>query len=393
MRSGLLALSVLSSGISLCSDNRNLSQPSSKPFFISAINECVLKDPAKKLQAGKNTCCTYFSAEIFNDKYKFVLLFDENDLPFFLWGQQLMYLVTNDFGSKLKPDDFDFGFVVDKQRMQGMKARFTNQDFMQAINKSASLLQSPQINNFINDVCHNKNQQLTYFIRQQPTTKKQRFFSMLRMQIIYLHHYHKIPPNEILQHLVHPIGEAQFSFGLENMTQILITNPDLTPEDKQRLTDFIEKLQVEKKYLLSDEQELTKYCQHRLQKLLKYKRDLSDFLNDVAENPSKYPNFSSKIPKNCSDDLPIKINQEILQLKQDIELLTKYYKNPQNVAKDLTKQVAIFYWPNQDEPMQKIALETFQAKPSPNPVVSSVAVDTYCRSLFAPSKKSIFITR
>ena len=90
MRSGLLALSVLSSGISLCSDNRNLSQPSSKSFFISAINECVLKDPAKKLQAGKNTCCTYFSAEIFNDQNKFVLLFDENDLPFFLWGQQLM---------------------------------------------------------------------------------------------------------------------------------------------------------------------------------------------------------------------------------------------------------------------------------------------------------------
>ena len=30
--------------------------------------------------------------------------------------------------------------------------------------------------------------------------------------------------------------------------------------------------------MLSDEQELTKYCQHRLQKLLKYKRDLSDFL-------------------------------------------------------------------------------------------------------------------
>lgn len=393
MRSGLFALSTLSSGISLCSDNRNLSQPSSKPFFISAINECVLEDPAKKLRAGKNTCCTYFSAEMFNDKYKFALLFDKNDLPFFLWGQQLMYLITNDFGSKLKPDDFDFGFVVDKQRMQGMKARFTNQDFMQAINKSASLLQSPQINNFINDVCHNKNQQLTYFIRQQPTAKKQRFFSMLRIQIIYLHHHHKIPPNEIQQHLMHPIGEAQFSFGLENMTQILITNPDLTPEDKQRLTDFIEKLQVEKKYLLSDEQELTKYCQHRLQKLLKYKRDLSDFLNDVAENPSKYPNFSSKIPKNCSDDLPIKINQEILQLKQDIELLTKYYKNPQNVAKDLTKQVAIFYWPNQDEPMQKIALETFQAKPSPNPVVSYVAVDTYCRSLFAPSKKSIFITR
>lgn len=144
--------------------------------------------------------------------------------------------------------------------------------------------------------------------------------------------------------------------------------------------------------MLSDEQELTKYCQNRLQKLIEYKRGLSDFLNDVAENPSKYPNFSSKIPKNCSDDLPIKINQEILQLKQDIELLTKYYENPQNVGKDLAKKIAIFYLPHKDETMQEIDLETFQAKPSPNPVVSYVAVDTCYRSLLAPSKKSIFNT-
>ncbi len=59
-------------------------------FFVSAVNKSVLQNPVKKLEAGFHTCCTYWSTEIFNDQNKFVLLFGENDLPFFLWGQQLM---------------------------------------------------------------------------------------------------------------------------------------------------------------------------------------------------------------------------------------------------------------------------------------------------------------
>jgi len=382
MRRNLLALSALSSSISFCSDNRGLSPHQQKPVFISAINGYVLKDPAFKPKTGLNTCCSYISTQRFNDENKFFLMFDANCLPFFLWGQQLMYLVTNDFTDKLKPDYFDFDFLISKQRTGGMKVHFVSEGFIEATDRAADLLQLPQMETFIGDICNNNTEKVEAFISQQATVKRQKFFANLKFQIMYWHHYCKINESEIQQHLVRPIGEAQFSFGLENMHQIFIVNANLSLEDKSQLTDFITKLTQERQILLSDEGKLTKYCQTRLKQLVKYKRDAVLFLKEIAENPNKHPNFSSKIPKNCSDDLPSKISKQIEEIERDVATLTKYYNDKQNVANDLAKKI-IIYWQNKDGSMQEVVdLTRFSGSYVETKQVSYIALAGYVNNIY-----------
>jgi len=294
------------------------------------------QDGSPTILHGTNTCATINGAMQFANYSNFLITIEEECFPFFLFGNKLMIVVTEDLGEQLNSKNFDFSAVMQKVRTeQGNKIQLDISSFIASIEKKQDLLQSEEMAVFIEKVCLRDG--ADDFIAQQPQ-KRQNFYKLWQEQILYLYEYQQINLLDIQQHLQYPTCEAQFFLGLENIDQVIVTNE----EDPKKAQEFCDNLQRAKQHLLQNEEYFEEYFNYR-KNIIKFKKDLLRFLEEVEKNPAKHFYFSSKIESENFSELYNKIEKTKQQTKQDLEYLQDYFKDTVKIKEDLAKSVQITY--------------------------------------------------